>query len=378
MKKQLLLKVCALASISIAMFGCKKEVSTSKSTLSTSNSNVAASTLTTTNVYVSGFYLYTTTPLARFWVNTATPFNLTTGTGTYAQTSDIDVSSTGDVFTIGRNGPSVSSTPGVVWKNTNPSVNLPLPAGATSADPRMVYADGSTIYIVGITWFSGGSDHRATLWTIPLGNTSLISTTVLGGSYSDAFGVTVTNTGDVYVAGNVSTSGGAAQGTLVYWKNGVQTTLPGSVQGTRVQILSIGNDVYIAYGQTSGGSSSMLLFKNGAVYSPGLTGGPTVSISSWGLATDGTNLFIEAAGTNNPSASQVTIWIWENSGAPIQTISNSGTSTFGTTFNCFSVTPNGDTYVTGTESFIGCYWKNGVKTNLFGGTNNNISGISVK
>jgi hypothetical protein len=48
-----------------------------------------------------------------------------------------------------------------------------------------------------------------------------------------------------------------------------------------------------------------------------------------------------------------------------------------TSAGTLTVAASGDVYVTGTENFVACYWKNGVKNNLFGGTNSTPRGIAI-
>lgn len=371
MKKQLFLKICAVAAISISVFSCKKDAVLTKPTLSTTASNQAFNGGSDV-VYVGGLYIFTTQPLARYWTNTTTVTNLTNGTSTNGHAYDIAVNSGGDIFVVGTDGTGTIQ-PGVVWKN---GVETALPKATLTdhVEPRMVYADAASgnIYIAGISWNSTGSVKTATYWTIPSGNTSLISVSKFTlNPGSDAFGVTKTSAG-VYVVGTDVVGG--IPSTVVYWdpssaEHAVAAT------GARPQIASIGTDVYIAAASTTGTSASMLFFKNGASYSPGITGGPTVSISNWSLVANGTDLYIEYAGTTMPSATQVTIWVWKNSTLQY-TISGSG-GQFGTDFHCLGVGPSGHTYVAGTDSFVGCYWDNGIKNTLFGGTNNNITGIAV-
>jgi len=381
MKKQLFLKICAVAAVSVMVFACKKEQTSTKPSLSISNSSTAFNS-GSDNVYVSGFYSFSTMPTARYWVNTGSPVDLNNGTTTNGHAYDIEVTSGGDIYAIGTLGTSTGTNPGVVWKNGS-SVSLPLPAGSSSAEPRMVYSNGSDIYIAGITWYSSGSIKEATYWKIPGGNTGSITATVVGtsGSNSDAFGIALSGT-DVYVVGTAVVSGVAA--TVVYWVNGTQTNIGGgTITNGRPQILNIGTDIYIAAAQNdlTAHTTTMYLFKNGATYSPSspITGGPTTVVSSYGLATDGTNLFIEYAGNDGIGQSKIKIWIWKNGGAPLYTLNDAQLQTIGTDFNCFGAGPSGSCYLAGHDSSGPLYWiDGGSPVHLSGATNNNITGICVR
>jgi len=380
MKKQLLLRICAVSAISILAFSCKKDASPTQKGLSVSKSDFAASTLTTDNVYVSGFYFNSGNDYARYWFNTTTLVPLTAGTpASNGDANDIDVSSSGDVYTIGQKNTSITND-GVVWKNTT-IYSLPNPSGFTGpfVTPRMVYANGNDIYIVGESYFSG-SDHRATLWKIPGGNMAALTVQSLSTtSNTDAYGVTVTTAGDVYISGTVGTTAG---GNACYWKisGGVTTgptTLPGPVAGGQPQIVSISNDVYIGFTVYP---NSIYLYKNGAVYTPGLTGTPLNSAINLSLATHGSDLYMSVLGTNNPSTTIGTVFYWNVTSAPTTAHTFTDASYCATRKGCLAVGASGDVYIAGDYSSpaTGCVWKNGVVTSLYAGAGNTITGISVK
>jgi hypothetical protein len=385
MKKQLLLTMCAVAATSIMIMSCKKNGVTNPSTLNTSKSNFRASSLLADVVYVGGFQFNSANDYAKYWINT-TGYTLTSGTPTSGgDVYDIDVASTGDVFAIGTSN--IYATRGTVWKNSSSGVyQLPVPTGAIYAEPRMVYINGSDVYIAGNT-AGGTAGRRATYWKFSVGSPSSISVNVVGTASattgSDAFGVTIVGT-DVYVVGNLSAPG-YAQGDIVYWKNGVQTSLPGPILSTRPQIVSIGSDVYI--GVVTVNPATLHLFKNGVALP--ISGGPTERVSAIDLATDGTKLDVIAPGTDNPSAYVNTIWIWDDvlvNTTPTSSISAGSTTPCNTSYNCSAFGPSGNLFIggrLGVSTTAGGYWEVVPSTGAYtftsvSGTNNTITGLTVR
>lgn len=123
----------------------------------------------------------------------------------------------------------------------------------TTASPKL--------YVCGTEWNSAEAMQRAKLWVNGTG-------TFLGDNIeSFAQSMTVTDAGDVYVAGSVKSSNWRA----VYWKNGTVnyiTITNGSTYAVANAISVVGSDVYTAgYETNASGKLVAKYWKNGTAFS---------------------------------------------------------------------------------------------------------------
>jgi len=368
MKKLLLSKVCALSAIAILTFSCKKEEVNEKVKLNNKKSGLAGTTVVTEAVYVAGYNFVYPYTQSKYWVNGGTATNLTSSTS-YSTVGSIAISElTDDVYISGAEniGTSTSTSP-KYWKN-GVGISLPLPSGATTAYPGRVYIKGSDVYILANALFPTAPSMRAMYWKI---NSSGTTSTLLGSSpdYTRAANITVIGT-DVYVSGTRTVS---SSNVPVYWKNGVEYSIAGGTLRGNPAIASLGADLYIAVAF----DDEYHLYKNGTEITSILTGGPGRLTGSASLSVAGTDVYFGVSGSYSTGTGENRIFIWKNSGSPVYVISKGiGSDGLANTNAAMVATPDGNVYVSGRDHLTSCYWRNGVKTNLPGGSTY-ISGIAI-
>lgn len=181
---------------------------------------------------------------------------------------------------------------------------------------------------------------------------------------------------NVYVAGTEINSAG--KNVAKYWKNGQAVILTnGSRDAVARSIFVSGNDVYVAGFQDKAGSVLNLAtyWKNGTVYTLGITGGPFDAANSIFVSGDD----VYAAGFERASNGNDVAKYWKN-GTPYPLTDGSRDA------DAQSIIISGtDVYVAGSEAKsvtssknIAKYWKNGVAVPLTdGSTNANAHAISV-
>lgn len=193
----------------------------------------------------------------------------------------------------------------VYWKNGN-KVAL---AGASGGWANAIAVSGSDVYVVGVSNLSGEEEIEALYWQNGV-------KTVLGTGDSRVWDVGVMG-GDVYISGYYNN-------TPCYWKNGTRYNL---------NVPATADSTY----------TGKLAFSNGHFYIEGFYWiGSNKTFFYW---TDGTTR-VQLASPSNPS------YIYTNG---------------------IAVDNDGDVYIIGYYGFEGesgkaCYWRNGVKTDLIGGT----------
>ncbi len=167
----------------------------------------------------------------------------------YAEASSMTISDNGDIYVVGYdNGPAV-------WKN---GVKSGEELGDVATQLLGLYLQGTELYCSGYRADSEGM-YRAMVWK---GNQA----TELTDGTTDCYGnaVWVSESGDVYVAGNQSTS--PKKG--LFWKNGTAENLT-SDSYKAFDVLGFENNIYVV-GQISTGSfpfgtQMAAVWKNGEV-----------------------------------------------------------------------------------------------------------------
>ncbi len=165
----------------------------------------------------------------------------------YAEVGSMTISETGDIYVAGYdNGP-------VIWKN---GVKMSETLGDSATQLLGICLNGSDIYCSG--YRSDSNDmYRAMVW-------KGTQATELTDGTTDCYGnaVWVSESGDVYVAGNQSTSPKKA----LFWKNGASEALT-SDSYKAFDVLGFESDIYVV-GQISTGSfpfgtQKAVVWKNG-------------------------------------------------------------------------------------------------------------------
>ena len=205
-----------------------------------------------TSIFVSGSDIYVGgtagTGNPAYWKNAAGAVTLpNNGQGGYVYSIYV---SGPDVYTAGGdfNG-SVYTL--VYWKNTSLHyLNMPSGSVGASGLAAGMTLNGSNVYVCGNLSTNSGINRNATYWK---NGTATVLTNVTSASANAIF---ISQTGDLYLAGNVS-------GISQYWKNGVGTLLSPNPNnggiGPGRKIYVSGTNVYVV-GQSNGAAK---YWKNG-------------------------------------------------------------------------------------------------------------------
>ena len=154
-----------------------------------------------------------------------------------AQANDIAVSNSGDVYIVGDLGYGSNDFKAVYWKNGSRNNLSPNDKAITTG---IHITPNGDVYISG----TDNDNHKAVYWKN--GIKAILSPN--SNLTSSAKSIYVTDTGDVYVAGEVD-EGSGTNGIIsrgVYWKNGEQTILSSSDKITQTHSIYVANNkVYV-------------------------------------------------------------------------------------------------------------------------------------
>jgi len=296
------------------------------------------------DIYIAAYEYTDVNKTAKYWKN-GQPTELMSNNNGITATS---VSAAGrDVHVVGWDADNNYVASGKYWKNGI----LQSFSGTYSASVlSKVLVVANNVYIAGTGTNSDG--YYAMYWKngVPV---------VLKNSYGGWARDMVIVNGDVYVAGNAASAGGALSAAK-YWKNGIDVQLSTGSEQHIVTGIAVSNDDVHVVGMMGGFREVAKYWKNGVetILSP-----LSYHSSAEDIAISGSDVYI--VGRINDSMGYSMAQIWKNG---IATILPEGTSATG-----IAVVGN-DIYVSGTGlngvTSVAKYWKNGVPVNLSNGEHN--------
>jgi predicted heme/steroid binding protein len=224
------------------------------------------------NVYVAGGFgsIPGISEKATLWKDGVLQ-NLSFTNGIKSATNSVSVSKNGDVYVAGYEYDPLTAR---LWRNGTIQ-NLGT-SGSSSARSVHVSANGD-VYVVGM-------DNNAKLWKNGVAQTINFES---GGTFTLLNSVFVSNNGDVYVVGRVTTpvigSEYSAENPTL-WKNGIAQTLYNSLPNTGSEANSVFvsdvGDVFVAGFVSTGEKWVATLWKNGVIQSLELSIGNTGSVAN--------------------------------------------------------------------------------------------------
>jgi hypothetical protein len=225
-----------------------------------------------TGIFASGkdVYLCGTTKnssnqdIAAYWKNEIVTA-LTDGTKP-ASAMDICISGS-DIYVAGGDGSGMQ-----YWKNGN-LVSLPITGTFKSGGTNLVFASGNDVYVAG-TYSDVNNNQLSAYWKNGV-------QTNLPGSFPYLYSMFVSGS-DVYIAGHTFSN----KNTAAVWKNGVRSDYPDG--GTAAGVYVNGTDVYVSgYTSGDGGNDAPYYWKNGIKIS--LSPGPG---TTYGIVGDGNDIYL--------------------------------------------------------------------------------------
>jgi hypothetical protein len=291
---------------------------------------------------------------ATIWKN-GIATNLTDG-ASYAEVHSIFINGM-DLYAAGI---SLSGSKATIWKNGIPTI-LPPTAPSDISIARSVYVAGTDVYVAGSVSTTGGASYIATIWK------NGIAATLSNGKHANSVYVTGS---DIHVAGVTD----GANNMAAVWKNGIATNLNSGSYGNSVYVVD--NDVYVAgFGpNVSGSYTAAKYWKNNTLIN--LTDG-SAPASALSIFVSGTDVYVCGfESINAQSGANKKAKVWKNGVA-----TNLTDGTNNAVANSVFVLGS-DVYVTGTEN-IGAVinfkiWKNGLATNFASSNTGSANSIFVK
>jgi uncharacterized membrane protein len=210
-----------------------------------------------------------------------------------------------------------------------------LTDGTYSSEAYAIAVSGDDVYVVG---------EYGAFWK------NGVATSLPGSVDADAI---VVNGIDIYIAGEEMTANGVY--VAAYWKNGIAHNLTDGSTNSFARAIAInGDDIYVAgYIKAAGGGYLAAYWKNGVIKM--LNDNPAGSYSAaYAITVNGNDVYIAGNNTNINGADGTAI-LWKNDVA---------TKLQGGDFaNAIAVNDN-IIYIAGLNGLGGVYWKDGVPTQL--------------
>jgi len=315
------------------------------------NITITASAQTVSAVYVAGYYNAGSNDVAAYWKNDASGVQ-----GLYSSSAaralGVAVSGT-DVYAAGYYTNSKGNFAACYWKN---GVLVDLysdTSGSSSARANAIAVSGTDVYAAG--WVGPVGAPRACYWK------NGVRTDLYLADNSEGLGVAVSGT-DVYVAGYY-TSGGLD--VSCWWKNGSagKVDLYGTSYSRAAAIAVSGADVY-ASGYYLSGTALACYWKNNAAGRVDLS---TANSNAASIVVSGTDVYV--AGYYRNSINNYAACWWKN-GAAGRVDLYSDTVTSNQAQGLGICVDGAVVYVAGqvNQGMPGaCYWKEGVRTDLYSG-----------
>jgi uncharacterized repeat protein (TIGR02543 family) len=319
---------------------------------------VLAAKWNSTSVYVCG-----AGTTSQYWINDI-GYELSKGGRSWAPSATGISVSGDDVFISGQQLAAVSPYPystAVYYKN-NSIIRINQVAAQNQASDynygcSAILVNDTVLYLCGFKLTKYGYERFPLFWATTTSQTASPSENYLTGTVWDK---SCTATG-IFISGSDVYYSGSYNSVACYWKNGTKNDL----SGTAARSIAVsGSDVFVAgTANDSGSGDKPCYWKNSTRYILNATTAPGSAGAGIAVSSDGSKVHI----VGNDSTGKAKHWVYDpadNACLPDETFADgtSATSVF---------LYGSDVYISGTDGTNACYWKNGVKVVLYGGSSAN-------